>query len=240
MDISRAVFDMAGHFPTNHDVLHDPRVRAVTMDGRAWLRRTDAQYDVITLEPMPPTFAGVNALYSREFYELAARRLRPGGIAAQWLPIHLVDEGQAAAVVAAFQAVFPDALLWVDPVSNTGVLLGRQAGAGAPLGADWPGFGRVSVTRSLEPAAVRSAVLLDADGLRRFAVGYPPVTDDNQRLAYNWNPRPGLTDFAEMNAAYGEFFTEPYPARSTVQAARLPRDARIEIDVIASDPAAAS
>jgi 2-iminobutanoate/2-iminopropanoate deaminase len=42
-----------------------------------------------------------------------------------------------------------------------------------------------------------------------------------------------MGDFAAMNAAYGEFFAEPYPARSTVQAARLPRDARIEIDVIA-------
>src|SRR5262249_5414937 len=53
VDISRAVFDMAGYFPTNEGVLGDPRVRAVVMDGRAWLRRTDEQYDVITLEPMP-------------------------------------------------------------------------------------------------------------------------------------------------------------------------------------------
>jgi 2-iminobutanoate/2-iminopropanoate deaminase len=37
-----------------------------------------------------------------------------------------------------------------------------------------------------------------------------------------------------MNDVYREFFNEPYPARSTVQAARLPRDARIEIDAIAS------
>jgi 2-iminobutanoate/2-iminopropanoate deaminase len=43
-----------------------------------------------------------------------------------------------------------------------------------------------------------------------------------------------MNDFAAMNGAYAEFFTEPYPARSTVQAARLPRDARLEIDVIAS------
>lgn len=42
-----------------------------------------------------------------------------------------------------------------------------------------------------------------------------------------------LGDFAEMNAAYGSFFTEAPPARSTVQVSRLPRDARIEIDVIA-------
>ena len=43
-----------------------------------------------------------------------------------------------------------------------------------------------------------------------------------------------MNDFAAMNETYRTFFAEPHPARSTVQAARLPRDARIEIDVIAS------
>jgi 2-iminobutanoate/2-iminopropanoate deaminase len=45
-----------------------------------------------------------------------------------------------------------------------------------------------------------------------------------------------LNDFASMNEVYGTFFeAEPAPpARSTVQVTRLPRDARIEIDVIAS------
>jgi 2-iminobutanoate/2-iminopropanoate deaminase len=42
-----------------------------------------------------------------------------------------------------------------------------------------------------------------------------------------------MNDFAAMNAVYATFFTEPFPARSTVQAARLPRDARVEIDAIA-------
>lgn len=42
-----------------------------------------------------------------------------------------------------------------------------------------------------------------------------------------------LNDFAAMNAIYGTYFAEPFPARSTLQAARLPRDARIEIDAIA-------
>jgi len=42
-----------------------------------------------------------------------------------------------------------------------------------------------------------------------------------------------MNDFAAMNDVYRAYFSEPYPARSTVQAARLPRDARIEIDAIA-------
>lgn len=42
-----------------------------------------------------------------------------------------------------------------------------------------------------------------------------------------------MNDFAEMNAAYAEFFAEKPPARATVQVARLPKDAAVEIDCIA-------
>ena len=42
-----------------------------------------------------------------------------------------------------------------------------------------------------------------------------------------------LADFADMNETYGRFFGEVPPARSTVQVSRLPRDVRVEIDVIA-------
>ena len=43
-----------------------------------------------------------------------------------------------------------------------------------------------------------------------------------------------MNDFAAMNEVYATYFTSPAPARATVQAARLPKDARVEIDVIAS------
>jgi 2-iminobutanoate/2-iminopropanoate deaminase len=42
-----------------------------------------------------------------------------------------------------------------------------------------------------------------------------------------------MNDFAAMNEVYATFFGTPAPARSTIQAAGLPRNARIEIDVIA-------
>ena len=43
-----------------------------------------------------------------------------------------------------------------------------------------------------------------------------------------------LDDYTSVNAIYGHYFSEPAPARSTVQVAKLPRNARVEIDVIAS------
>ena len=43
-----------------------------------------------------------------------------------------------------------------------------------------------------------------------------------------------MDDFAAMNAVYAEFFSEPYPARSAVQVAKLPKDGLVEIEVIAT------
>jgi 2-iminobutanoate/2-iminopropanoate deaminase len=47
-----------------------------------------------------------------------------------------------------------------------------------------------------------------------------------------------LEDFPRVNQTYAEFFTEPFPARATVQVAALPRGARVEIDAIATRDAA--
>jgi len=42
-----------------------------------------------------------------------------------------------------------------------------------------------------------------------------------------------MNDFAAMNKVYAEFFKTPFPARAAVQVARLPRDVKVEIEVIA-------
>ena len=42
-----------------------------------------------------------------------------------------------------------------------------------------------------------------------------------------------MNDFAEINSIYAEYFTEPYPARSCVEVARLPKDVLLEAEVIA-------
>jgi len=42
-----------------------------------------------------------------------------------------------------------------------------------------------------------------------------------------------MNDFSKVNQVYAEFFKTPFPARATVQVARLPREARVEIEAIA-------
>ena len=198
VELSPAVFELARLFPANDGVLDDPRVEAIAMDGRAWLRRTDRLYDVITLEPMPPNFAGVNSLYSREFYEIMAERLAPGGVVAQWLPIHMLTPHHARSITHTFLESFPDAILWFDPVGGTGILLGRRPGAPVPLGRNWPGLPRAE--RDLGPMEIRRSVWLRQGALAAYAGLGQLVTDDNQLLQWS-QLRPRESDDAtrELN-----------------------------------------
>lgn len=68
-------------------VAASPLAHVVVDDGRRFLERTRETYDVITIDPPPPVeSAGSSLLYSREFYALAGRRLRAGGVLQQWVP----------------------------------------------------------------------------------------------------------------------------------------------------------
>jgi len=185
VEINAGVLAMSELFKENRGVLRDPRVQATVMDGRAWLRRTSERYDLITLEPMPPAFAGVNALYSKEFYELAAARLKPGGLVTQWLPFHLVSAFDACSIARTFQAVLPNSVLWIDPVGFTGILVGRRDGP--PLGQEWPGLERAQ--RTLTPEQMRRSLVLDAAGLARYGSLGEVITDSNQQLAYGASRR---------------------------------------------------
>jgi hypothetical protein len=69
------------------EILASDKGHIVIDDGRRFLEWTSEKYDLITIDPPPPVeAAGSSLLYSKEFYELAKRRLQPDGIMAQWLP----------------------------------------------------------------------------------------------------------------------------------------------------------
>ena len=90
--------------PDASRVLESPLGRIIVDDGRRYLERTENSYDLITIDPPPPiSAAGSSLLYSKEFYSAAQRKLRPGGILAQWLPGEN-PEVQAAATKAIQQS----------------------------------------------------------------------------------------------------------------------------------------
>ena len=129
VDLSRQVLHHADYFSAaNAGVLRDPRVSVYVNDGRQHLRvQPAAAYDLITLEAPPVALAGVGSLYSREFYELARSRLRPGGFASQWLPVAQVPPETVLAMIGAFVTAFPETVLLSGADAEL-VLMGKNGG----------------------------------------------------------------------------------------------------------------
>lgn len=99
---------LMGYFHSDaSEVLNSPLSHVVVDDGRRYLERTPRQYDVITIDPPPPVeAAGSSLLYSKDFYSVVSRRLRPGGILQQWLPFG--DKEDLTAVALALRESFPN------------------------------------------------------------------------------------------------------------------------------------
>ncbi len=75
------------YHPDGAQVLASPWAHVVIDDGRRYLERSTAQFDLITIDPPPPVnAAGSSLLYSLDFYKLIKLHLQPGGILEQWLP----------------------------------------------------------------------------------------------------------------------------------------------------------
>ena len=81
--------------PYHHGLDGDPRLRIHLDDGRHFVERAaPASYDLVALEPPPPTADGVGCLYSIEFYQAVARVLRQGGLGpGRLLEVVYVDAG---------------------------------------------------------------------------------------------------------------------------------------------------
>ena len=111
--------------PWNRDVLNDPRTRVWREDARTILKLDPTRYDIIISEPSNPWVAGIGSVFSREFYELAASRLEPGGIMAQWFHIYEMHDGIVELVIRTFSSVFPHMEIW-EMQSSDLVLLGSE------------------------------------------------------------------------------------------------------------------
>jgi spermidine synthase len=187
VDINPDVFELARHFERDHrGVLRDPRVRPRVDDGRRFLASTSARFDVISLEPPPPTADGAEALYTAEFYDAARARLRPGGVVVQWIPLDQQADSLNRAMMAAITTRFRHVALWI-PARNEGVVLASDH----PLDASrWSARWRGLVAEELReagfvsPDALRGTLVLDDRAVRAWVGGTPPMTDDLPAVSF--------------------------------------------------------
>jgi len=121
------VIRAARFFPeVNHGVLADPRVTVTIDDGRNYLLVTPDTYDVVSVDTLDPKHAGNGNLYTREFYALSRRVLRPDGVFVQWLPYHQVDNESLKLIARTFQDVYPHATLWLNRFKGYTLLVGTE------------------------------------------------------------------------------------------------------------------
>lgn len=168
----------------SYDVLSQPGTVLQVDDARSFLLTTDERFDVITADIIQPTHAGAGGLYSREYFQRARDRLRPGGLLLQWIGRR--EDSAYKLIARTFLDVFPETTAWVD-----GTLL---VGTVAPLT-----ISRAAFERQLaDPATRESLATVDLTSfdalagwysagpatLRAFVGPGPLLTDDRPLVEY--------------------------------------------------------
>jgi spermidine synthase len=185
VELSREVAQAADLFfgPINFGVLRKPTVRLHVDDGRNFLLLTDQRYDVITADVILPIHAGSGNLYSAEYFRLARRALKPGGVVVQWVA---GTDAEYKTIARTFLSVFPETTLWGD-----GTLM---LGSVEPLrlrreDLEW----KLQVPRRREMLATLGIHSFDdllrlyvagPDELRQFVGDGPILSDDRPMVEY--------------------------------------------------------
>ncbi len=184
-----AIVAAAPFFRGNFHAGTDPRLEIRLRDGRRELLANAERYDLITLEPPPPSAAGVVNLYSRDFYELASGRLNEHGLLAQWWPLPTQNDEDSRQLVRSFVDAFPYASLWTTELHE--MLL---VGSAEPIQLDVhriaSRFAQPTVSNTLadvgidSPASLLATWVSDRDGLLRYVGNATAVTDDRPSIEY--------------------------------------------------------
>jgi spermidine synthase len=232
VDLSRDILSMSPIvFPdAREQPLHDPRLHVHIEDGRYFLQTTDRQFDLVTGEPPPPGIAGVENLYSREYFQLIHDRLAGGGSVTYWLPLADLSDVGAKAILRAFCDVFDDCSLWNGSGTNLMMVGTRpraaRVGEAGPISeqqfrAQWstPRVAAEMKRLGLErPEQLGALFIGDAAFIRQLIDGAPPLTDDYPKVieapfSSQEESRRLLAGITDTGAARTRFQTSRFIAR---------------------------
>jgi len=132
-EIEPAVFGVARTFRHwNYNAVDSPKLKVVINDGRNFLMTSKEKFDVITADPIHPSWRGAGYLYTDEYFSMAASHLAPGGIICQWLPLYQLSPDNVRSVVATISRNFKYVMLWLTLVdaqvlaSNSPIIIDQK------------------------------------------------------------------------------------------------------------------
>ena len=107
----------------------DPRSTVLAEDGRHYLMATDEKFDLVNADLFVPFRSGAGSLYTREHFDSVHKRLNPGGLFFQWLPLYQLTENEFMIIARTMLEVFPQVSLWrngFQPGEEVLALVGHQ------------------------------------------------------------------------------------------------------------------
>jgi spermidine synthase len=129
VELEPAVIEASRFFHApGEDPLDDRRVRLYLEDARARLAHGEGRYGLIVSEPSNPWIAGVNNLFTEDFYRLVRRRLEPDGVFCQWLQLYELSPVTFHSMLGAFLRVFPQAQVFCIWNANDALLVAMPPG----------------------------------------------------------------------------------------------------------------
>jgi hypothetical protein len=170
------------------DPLTDDRVNIVFNDARNALKLTSKSYDAIISQPSHPWTAAASHLYTLEFMELAKAHLNEDGVYLQWMDSTYVDSQLLRSLAATILDVFESARVYRVGARDLMFLASdgqleveqRLLQSGRPLSEQPLHFGNLGMNG---PEDLIAMLALDENGMREFAEGAAPSTDDRNLMA---------------------------------------------------------
>jgi spermidine synthase len=112
----------------NFHVVDNPKVHVQIDDARHYLATTSDKFDAITSDPLDPWVKGAAMLYTREFFELAKKRLNPGGVVTLFVQLYESNTDAVKSEIGTFMEAFPHGVVWGNTNNGAGydlVLMGQ-------------------------------------------------------------------------------------------------------------------
>lgn len=213
----------------NHGVLNDRRVRARIVDARSHVAVTARTYDLILSDSTHPRFRGNASLYTRDYFALCARRLRPGGLFSTWLPLYGLSVDDVRGILKSLNAVFPHVQVWYpnsEPNENTVVIASLD-----PIAVDYPRVCRTLAEPKVAADLAEVGVISPAQFLDFFLLGERAAAAFARPGRLNTDDHPRLEFLAPRSLRRMRSWSEDFDA---LRRAREPIDGYL----VGADPAA--